>query len=294
MNKSSEVIIIGGGIAGLSAAIQLKRSGVPFILFEKNELGGLLKNANLIENYPGFPNGISGLELCKLLKSQAEKLSIDFNKEQVILVERNISIYKIHTNSGIYESNFLIIATGTKPKQNVDFEIPNAVNKLVHFEITGIMKEVNKKIVIIGAGDIAFDYAISLSNHNEVMLLNRSSELKCLPLLYYRIITNPNFIYKENTEIKFVSLKENLLDIICYHEDSFYEIGASHLVIAIGREADLDFLDDNLRTNLNTFTKDETLFLIGDVKNNLYRQTAICAGDGVITAMKIFNKIKLN
>ena len=117
----NRIIIIGGGPAGITTAVQLRRCGHDPLLIERGDFGGLLLNANLVENYPGFPNGISGVNLSKLLISQMEKNSVKTMKANVIKIERIDNKYKILTDDmrELY-CEHLIIATeqnrsGTRP-----------------------------------------------------------------------------------------------------------------------------------------------------------------------------------
>ena len=102
--KTEHVIIIGAGPAGLATAIQLKRYGVHPLLFEREQTGGLLRNANLVENYPGFPQGISGLDLVNLFIRQAQNLSIDVTYEEVIELVYDQGIFQARTARQSYAS----------------------------------------------------------------------------------------------------------------------------------------------------------------------------------------------
>ncbi len=114
-----KIIIIGGGPAGIAAAIQLKRYNLDPLLFEPEKPGGLLRNANLIENYPGFPNGISGVKLTKLIHKQLESFNIQTRTEKVRTLEfaKNNDCFIIQTANSSYNADIVIIATGTKPKK---------------------------------------------------------------------------------------------------------------------------------------------------------------------------------
>src|SRR4030067_3593524 len=95
-----DVIIIGGGPAGIAAAIQLKRYGLNPLIFERGALGGLLRNANLVENYPGFPGGISGMKLVGLLEQQARDFALRVTYAAVIRVDRAAGSFQVKTRQG--------------------------------------------------------------------------------------------------------------------------------------------------------------------------------------------------
>ena len=113
--KYSEVIIIGAGPAGLSAAIQLKRYGITPIIFEKDEAGGVLRNANLVENYLGFPKGITGPGLVTQFKDQFVKNDLKITYQEIHEIVRDGDQFIVETDNKKFTSDYLIIASGTKP-----------------------------------------------------------------------------------------------------------------------------------------------------------------------------------
>ena len=288
----NDVIIIGAGPAGLGAAIQLQRYGIEPILLEKEEVGGLLRNANLIENYPGFPDGIPGPELIKLFKRQINNAGIKIKFEEVLKLDNKKGVFIIHTTQRKIFSRIVVIASGTKPRKLSNLNISKEFKNHIFYEVYPLAQVVNEKIAIIGAGDAAFDYALNLSKKNKVMILNRGSRVKCLPLLFERAVSNERISYLENIQVKNIECSNSNLILTCYDSTGEQEICVSYLLVAIGREPSLDFLSENLKENLEKLQKLKLLHIIGDVKNDIYRQTAIAAGDGVKTAMEIYSKFK--
>jgi thioredoxin reductase (NADPH) len=287
-----DVAIIGAGPAGVSAAIQLKRYGLEPALFEKEEVGGLLRNAHWVENYPGFPEGISGCQLAKLFQKQAEKSGVGVYFEEVLKLDYKNEMFFVTTNQRDITSRIAIIASGTKPR-NLSIPIASAeIERRIFYEIYPLVQVANEKIAIIGSGDIAFDYALNLcSKGNEVTILNRGEKVKCLPLLWERVKKCEKFRYQKNTQITKIEYRDQALTLICDNPQSEYEIYVQSLVVAIGREPALDFLSENLHRNLENLRDAHVLHMIGDVKNDIYRQTAICVGDGIKSAMMTYKKI---
>ena len=127
-----KVIIIGTGPAGVAAAIQLKRQSIPFEIIEKDKVGGLLHNANRIENYPGFPNGISGPELVHRFQEHLEQWDIQVQYETVINIRWEEDSFHIQTQRSSFSSSILIIASGTQPKTVSDIQISDTPIELRH------------------------------------------------------------------------------------------------------------------------------------------------------------------
>ncbi len=278
VNKSTDVIIIGAGPAGIACAIQLKRHNIKSIVFEKGEIGGLLKNANLVENYIGFPNGISGEKLVQLMEKQSQINKLDIKHDVVETVESNKVIFIVKTDKNLYRSNYLVIASGTKPIVPKAPIIHNNIKDKVFFDIYKLKPIENKTITIIGSGDCAFDYALNLSNKNKVIILNRSDQIKALPILQERVFKNENINYFDNIAVKQIESKNDKITLSCI--PNIVTNGFDYILIAIGREPNLDFINKDIMENPNVLQ-------IGDVKNGQFRQTSIAVGDGTFTAMKI-------
>jgi len=291
--KSEDVTIIGAGPAGIAAAIQLKRSGITPLLLEKDEIGGLLRNANLVENFPGFPAGVTGLNLVNLFREQLKNISIRPRFEEVIKLDFKKGIFLVETLEKTYPSRIVVIASGTKPRGFADFVIPEEVKDKIFYEVYPILRARKKEIVIIGAGDAAFDYALNLSQNNQVTILNSGQHIRSLPLLLERAQAVSSISYHKNTRITRVSNNsQNGILLECKTLGNTWKSRADYLIFAIGREPQLDFLSEKVKQNFKALVKKGVLYLIGDVKNRNYRQTAIAVGDGIMAAMKICRRLK--
>jgi thioredoxin reductase (NADPH) len=288
----NDVVIIGAGPAGLAAAIQLKRYGIEPILLEKEKVGGLLRNANLVENYPGFPEGIPGPELIKLFKRHLRNVGVKLQFEELLELDNKDEVFIIKTTQRTITARIVVIASGTKPLKLPNIKISKDFENRIFYEVYPLLQVTNEKIAIIGAGDAAFDYALNLSKKSEVVILNRKSRVKCLPLLLKRTIENGRISYMENIQVKNIGYFDSYLRLSCHDTTGDREIYTSYLLVAIGRDPSLDFLSENLKKNLGELQKSKTLYLIGDVKNGIYRQTAIAVGGGIKAAMEIYIKLK--
>lgn len=287
------VAIIGCGPAGLSAAIQLKRYGVSFILLERAEAGGLLRNANLVENYPGFPDGIRGSELVARFLDQMERLSIRAIQAEVIDLSYEDGIFQLVTSGGNLQAHCVVIASGTKPRIFSDISIPPHLQPRVYYEVHPLATSAGQRIAIVGAGDAAFDYALNLARQNDIFILNRSDQPSCLPLLWQRASVISGITYYENTHItKIESHPSGGMSLQCASPRGELHIQANYLVGALGRSPQLDFLQPPFMEAAGALEKQGVLYWIGDVKNGIFRQTSIAVGDGILAAMKIYRHVK--
>ncbi len=284
-----KVGIIGAGPAGIAAAIQLKRFGFVPIVFEAAQIGGLLHNANLVENYPGFPGGISGINLVKLIEEQFLDHEIDLVNEKVIDLDysQGKDHFMISTGEHQYFSEIIVVATGTNSRVLTGFD---SISSDLFYEVKDLTGIKNKHIIIIGAGDAAFDYAINLSRNNDVTILNQGSETKCLPLLWERCKNNEKIRYLENTKLVSADHIDGRLRFLIDVNGEQREIIGDKLLAAIGREPEISFLSKKIIQQKDELISKDRLYFIGDVTNEIFRQASIAVGNGVLTAMKIYQK----
>ena len=287
--KNSRIAIVGAGPAGIATAIQLKRYHIDPIIFEQGEIGGLLINANLVENYPGFPAGITGAALVKLFSKQFNDSGIEYYNEKLLSVKYEHKTFFLASNERTVQADILVLATGTKPKTLANLQIPDDISSRVTYEVYPLINEKNMSIAIIGGGDAAFDYALNLSKQNDVIILHRGNEIRCLPLLLERSRMVERIIYRQNIEVSKINIVGHRLSLALRSGNKEISecLEADYLVIAVGRKPNLDYLEGDLRNKLESVIRKNVLYLIGDVTNDIYRQTAICVGDGVRTAMRI-------
>jgi thioredoxin reductase len=157
----------------------------------------------------------------------------------------------------------------------------------VFYEVYPIIGEENREIVVIGAGDAAFDYALGLAKKNRVTILNRHSGTKCLPLLEACCRADERIEYVTGIVVQRVDYIRGKLLLFCRREKDEIEIRSDFLVAAIGRKPNLDFLSERLTQHLEMLIAQKRLYMIGDVHNGTYRQAAIAVGEGIRCAMEI-------
>ncbi len=293
---TEQVVIIGGGPSGLATALQLIRYGIKPVLLERDRVGGLLHNANLVENYPGFPEGIPGPELVALFEAQRLAGGVEVTTGEAREVSYADGVFQIATAERVYQAQALVVASGTTPKPftGADFSIPEEAAGFLFYEVYPLLEVEGKQIAIVGGGDAAFDYALNLCERNHVIILNRGEGVQCLPLLWERASAAPRITYHQNTRIARLESYSGGIRLDCANAAGDLQFFADYVIGAIGRRAQLDFMAPDLMAQASDLEAQGSLYFVGDVKRGIYRQTAIAVGDGILAAMKIYRHLKEN
>lgn len=291
--RTVPVTIIGGGPAGMAASVEVSRQGCESVILERTRLGGLLCNANLVMNYPGFPEGIAGAALVEKFTDQVRRCGIEVVYEEVTSIEHKGGIFCAKTSFGEVHSRAVIIATGTRPLTIDGLADEDAANSRIFHETYPIREATGKKIAIIGAGDVAFDYALSLAERNEVVILNKNSEAKCCPGLRRMVREAESISYKSDVSVMppVRSHRQGIL-LRCRDAKGETEVYADYVVVAIGRAGNAAHLLSKLDTSRAHLEKEGLLQLAGDVRNVDFRQTGIAVGGGIIAAMRVVRALE--
>ena len=282
-NTEPLVAVIGAGPAGIAASIQLKRAGIEPIVFEKGILGGLLNNAFWVENYPGFPNGITGLDLINRFKKHLKAHEIKLIMDRVGSVRRSKGYLELNHGGKACRCRCAIVASGTEPKAWDRLEFGGRVLSHVY----PIRNVRNKSIAIVGGGDAAFDYALNLARKNRVTILVRGPRTRALPLLVKRAWATNRITVYSNVRIRSLRQLHNCVIVqVSNRVGGLQTLTFDYLVTAIGREPALSFLAPSLRKTFPAGIPG-LLYFAGDVRCGKFRQTSIAVGDGVKAAMQV-------
>jgi thioredoxin reductase (NADPH) len=213
--RHTSVIIIGAGPAGLSAALYAARAELSPIVLTGMTLGGQAALTHIIENYPGFPDGLGGAELGELFKAQAERFGAQIVFDSATEVDFSETPYKVTTYSAIYTADVVIIATGANPRH---LEIPGEE------EFTGrgvsycgtcdgfFFKD--KDVVVVGGGDSAMEEGIFLTRFaNNVNVVHRRDELRASPILQTRAEDNPKMDFIWDTVLTSIEGDETVQQV---------------------------------------------------------------------------------
>lgn len=287
--KAKTVAVIGAGPAGMAATLQLYRFGIKTYLFEQNSPGSLLQNAWSVENYLGCYPGESGVKLLQkfCLHLRQNKIKLLPTRVEQLGYNEKTQTFTITTRAKKYITNYAIIASGSKPKLLINSA--SNYHSQIFYNVFPLLRKRNKTILIVGAGDAAFDNALNLVKYNKIIVCNRSSQIDALPLLVNKLKRHKNITYLSNHRfLGFLAepINKKTIVILAKKEKNVY-IEADYVLAAIGRLPQKDFYNRKLQVISKLLMKKKKLLLAGDVKNDRYRQVAIAVGDGIKAAMII-------
>ena len=304
----SNVVIIGSGPAGHTAALYLARSNLKPIMFEGDSsgkviAGGLLTTTKIVENYPGFPEGIDGYELTEKFKAQSLRFGNQIISENVSKIKKeNDNLFEITTEDGTqYKTRSVIIATGSTPR-SLDI---TGYREFLHHGIStcavcdgGLPCFQNVPLAVVGGGDSACEEAMHLSHTaSKVYLIHRRDTLRASKIMIERVMKNPKIFPIWNTEVLEIIGKDHvdnleIRNVISGHVD---ELEVSGLFVAIGHDPNSQFVKNLVDLDSNgyiiTTEKMQTtvsgIWAVGDVQDPHYRQAITAAGSGCIAALEV-------
>ncbi len=305
MTETRDTVILGSGCAGLTAAIYTARAGLSPLVLEGHEPGGQLSITTLVENFPGWPEGIQGPELIDNMKKQAARFGASFQLAHLDTVDLKIHPFHLHTAAGEIHTRTLIIASGASARW---LGLPSEQALIGHgvsscatcdgFFFRG------KPIAVVGGGDSAMEEALFLTRFaSKVTLLHRREAFRASKIMLERAIAHPNIELRTNTvveevlgvdekEVKGLRLRDvnngctSTLEI----EGLFLGIGHEPNATMFSGQIDLDE-DGYIRTRDNVLTthKGEVVpgvYACGDVQDRRYRQAITAAGTGCMAALE--------
>ena len=282
-----DTIIIGGGPAGLTSAIFLRRANKKVLVLESNICGGQIVNAKDVQNYPGYKN-ISGSELSENMMNQALDLGAEIKYETVLKVDEDKTVY---TNDNTYKAKSIILAVGCKNRKlNIENE-DKFTGKGISYCATcdgNFFK--GKEVAVIGGGDTALDDILYLSDiASKVYAIVRRDTYKGELSEVSEIEKKDNVVFKYNSVVTKLNGNDSLESIIINDNE---EIKVSGLFIAIGQEPNnmmfknIVDIDENgyIITTEEVKTKNKGIYVAGDARVKLLRQLTTAVSDGSLAA----------
>ena len=293
-----DLVILGGGPAGLTAAIYAGRSALKTLVFTSSLLGGQISNTEHVENFPGFPDGIDGPELAQRMYEQAQRFGAIVMMEGVQGVDFSASPLEVQTSSGVHHARTAIIATGTFPRR---LGIPGEAEFYGRGVSTcatcdGFFYK-GRQVVVIGGGDSAIEEGLFLTKFaSKVTVVHRRDELRAGQILQQRAFVNPkmHFVWDSIVEEILGDETVNGVRVRNVKTDEVSVVGTDGVFVYIGLipatkvfKGQVD-MDDNgyIITDRRQRTSVPGVFAAGDVQNPDFRQIVVAAGSGAIAAME--------
>lgn len=299
-----DIVIIGSGPAGLTAAIYTSRGAASTLVLAGSTWGGQLMLTTEVENFPGFPEGVMGPDLMLKMRQQAERFGSTVKEEDAREVVTSENGFLVKTDNSSYKARSLIVASGAATKW---LDAPG-VKELIGRGVSScapcdayFFKD--KKVAVVGGGDSAMEEALVLSKFaNEVIIVHRRDEFRASKIMQDKVFANPKIKVLWNTEVKEAKGKEKLeaLVLINNKTQEVKEESFDGLFVAIGHvpqsEVFKGLLELDEKGYVKVFDKTKTnvtgIFVAGDVHDFRYRQAVTAAGFGCMAALDALSYIE--
>lgn len=292
-----DVIIIGAGPSGYTAAIYASRANLKVLCFEGWQPGGQLTTTTEVENFPGFKDGIQGTQLMQEMKAQASRFGAEYIAKDVARVDFSNRPFKIYVNEEVYEAKSVIVATGAKPRLlGLESEKRLWAKGVSSCATCDGFFYKEKKVAVIGGGDSAMEEANFLTKFaTKVYLINRTDKFRASPIMLDRAKANEKIEILTNKVVDEVlgETKVTGLRLKDSHSGETSEVELDGMFLAIGHIPVVDYLDGQLEKDDQGYlvAKEHSMssvpgvFVAGDVVDHRYRQAITAAGMGCMAAI---------
>ncbi len=295
--REYDLVIVGGGIAGLTAGLYGARYGLKTVLLERLLIGGQICSAETVENFPGFPQGLPGPELGPLLQEQATKFGMEMEMGDVSAITRDGSYWSLESFDGDYRAKAVIVAAGSTLRRL-------GVGGEEEFEGRGVSYcatcdgafFADETVAVVGGGDSAMDEAITLTHYaSKVILFHRGDRLDAQKALQDSVLSDPKIEVRWNTVVERILGNDQVHSVairdIQTGETSQVEV--SGVFIFIGLDPNTESLKDllpldnagHVQTNIWMETPISGIFAAGDIRQQSASQLVTAAGDGATAAI---------
>lgn len=294
--KMLDLIIIGGGPAGLTAALYAKRAGLKILLVEKMILGGMASTTYFIENYPGFPDGISGMELSQRFQDQAKNLGVEISWGNAISVNNKKNCREVTVDGKSITAKALIVATGTEAaKVGVPGEDEFRGRGVSYCATCDGAFYKDKNIMVVGGGNSAIEEALFLTRYGKkVSVVHRRDKLRAEKILADRAIANPKTYFFWHSVVEEIKGKQKVEEVVLSDLQSKkrIKVPVDGIFIYIGSKPNSDLVKDIvkldgkgfIKVDENMKTSTEGIYAAGDIIVKPLRQIVTAASDGATAA----------
>jgi thioredoxin reductase (NADPH) len=296
---TENLIIIGSGPAGLSAAIYAARGNLRPLVLTGQEIGGQIALTNEVENYPGFPEGITGPELVQLMQKQAEKFGARVEVDTVTQVNLQTHPFQLKTiNGATYQANALIIATGASPRRlNVPGERELTGRGVSYCATCDGFFFRNKEIAVVGGGDSALQEALFLTKFaSRVHIIHRRDQLRAQKILQDRARANDKIQFVWNSVVKEIKGSDKVESLVLENVQTRAqsELPVQGIFVYIGHlpntalfKGQLEMDEEGyLKVDARLHTNIPGVFAAGESHDHIFRQAVISAGYGTMAELE--------
>jgi thioredoxin reductase (NADPH) len=292
-----DVVILGSGPAGLTAAIYTSRAGLKTLVVAGTLWGGQLMLTQEVENFPGFENGILGPKLMKEMRKQAERFGAEMILETATSADFKSKPFKVTVGNKVYESKSVIIATGASPKWlGLESETRLRGRGVSVCATCDAPFFRNRKVVVVGGSDTAMEEAFVLSKvASEVKVIHRRDKLRASKYLQEKAFANPKITFVWNNTVQEILGTDRVEGVRLRRVDSGEEsvLECDAVFLAIGYKPNTDIFKDQIELDQtgyivareDTRTNIEGVFVAGDAADYRYRQAIAAAGSGCKAAL---------
>ena len=298
-DKSVDVLIIGSGPAGYTAAIYTSRAGLKTLLYKGDQPGGQLTITSDVENYPGYPDGVLGPQMMIDFENQASRFGAEIKSGMIKDVDFKADNLKATAEDGnVIETKTVIISTGASAKWlNLESEQRLNGKGVSACAVCDGFFFKNQVVAVVGGGDTAAEEALYLSKlTSEVHLIVRRDEMRASTIMQNRVLENKKINIHWNSEVKEVLGEDAVTGIRIFNNISneISNINLQGLFIAIGHKPNTDIFKDYLDMDENGYIKTipgssqtniKGVFATGDAQDHIYRQAVTAAGSGCMGAL---------
>jgi len=296
MEQLYDMIVVGGGPGGYTAALYAARAGLKTLVLEKLSAGGQMALSSQIDNYPGFENGIDGFTLAEKMQAGAQRFGAETELTTVISVDLSQNPKRVETTEGIYYAKTLVIATGATPKfLGLPGESQLTGRGVNYCAACDGMQYRGKTVVVIGGGNTAAADALTLSRiAKEVILVHRRDTLRATKIYHTPLIQAPNVIFRWNSTVTQLLYQDKLTGIVIRNETTGAEtmLPCDGIFVSIGRAPATELVSGQLQLDpAGYITADETtrttipgVFAVGDIRTKVLRQIVTAVADGAMAA----------
>jgi thioredoxin reductase (NADPH) len=298
-NETRELIIIGGGPAGYTAALYAARANLRPLVIEGFAWGGQLMITSDVENYPGYPDGIMGPAMMQDFRRQAERFGADYVTDDVTKVDFDEHPFRVWVGDTVYTTESVILATGASARQlGLESERSLQGRGVSYCAVCDAAFFRDKEVVVVGGGDSAMEEAIFLTKFaTKVSLVHRRNEFRASQIMLDRARANEKIEFVTPAVVEEVLGQDGQTSGVRIRDldtDETRELAAQGLFVAIGHDPNtalfLDHLDHDAAGYLvtrsgSTATNVEGVFAAGDVVDHTYRQAVTAAGSGAMAAL---------